>query len=239
MTALYFTKNIIYLFLFYQIGQIVVGIASYKWYVPKESKSTPHDIYNKYISYSKHTSVRNIISNISSRLDIVIIFTQLGAADLALYSIATIIPEQIKGTFKNLGTLLLPKYSNHKDIDVIKRGVPKRSFQLLIALIIITILYIIISPYVYSLLFPKYPEAIFYSMLSALSFPSFIALIPISVIQSSLDKKTLYMTNLQDALIGTILIYALTISYGITGTILARVITRYINVFYLYNKLTR
>jgi O-antigen/teichoic acid export membrane protein len=238
VVTLFYTKNIIVLFTVYLLGQFISNIASHFLFSPTYTK-TPKAIFDQYVQYAKHTSVRNIISNIAQRADTVIIFTQLGAVELAVYSIATIIPEQIKGSFKNLSTLLLPKYAEHTNTDQLKKSVPRRSLQLFTILIIITTLYILIAPHIYQLLFPKYSESIFLSQILALSFPAMIALIPISAIQSQLQEKNLYRLLTFESTIMLSLTIILTIKFGVLGTVIAKVATRYISLFYCYRLLYR
>lgn len=236
LVTLYFTKSIILLFSTYLLGQFILNIFSHFLFSPSYNK-TPKDVFDKYIKYAKHTSIRNAISNIAQRVDAIIIFTQLGAVQLAIYSISIVVPEQIKGSFKNLSALLLPKYAKYDDIEVFKKSVLRRSIQLFTVLLIITFTYIFFAPFLYHAVFYKYPEAVFYSQLYALSFPSFTALIPITMIQSRLDKKTLYTINILEATVGVGLMCLLTLHFGITGTIIARISMRYITAFYSYFKL--
>lgn len=234
--VLFFTNNILALFFSYLFFSAIVNILTHFWYRPKNTAATPPDILEKYISYAKNNSLRNLVSSVASRADSIIIFTQLGASELAVYSIATLIPEQVKGTFKNLASLLLPKYVTHSDKKVILRSIPKRSLQIGALLLIITILYIVTAPYVLELFFPKYISAIPYSQIYALSFLSFVSLIPMTAIQSSLDEKVLNQINNQSTLLGLLFILVFTTQFGIMGAIVARVLTRYVNSIYIYIK---
>lgn len=236
IAVLFATKNILALFFTYLFINALVNAITHLWYKPRNATPTPPAVLNKYITYAKNTSFRNVISSIASRADSIFIFTQLGAAELAVYSIATIIPEQIKGTFKNLASLLLPKYAAHEDEKTLLRSIPKRSEQVGLLLILITVLYIVTAPYICNLLFPKYSSAILYSQIYALSFPAFVSLIPMTAIQSRLDEKTLHQINNQSTFVGLFLVLGLTTMFGVMGTIISRVLTRYINSIYIYIK---
>jgi O-antigen/teichoic acid export membrane protein len=199
-----------------------------------QSVSTPPEIANQYINYAKSTSIRNIISSVSNRLDTVLIFTQLGAAELALYTIATIIPEQIKASFKNLASLLLPKYARHENITVLRRSVPKRSAQLFLLLFAVTVLYIIAAPYLYQLLFPKYQDAVLLSQISALAFPTFILYIPYSILQSRLAESELHKITLYSSIFQVITIFGFIFFFGLLGAIIARLLYRVIFMLTVY-----
>lgn len=239
IAALFLSESILILFLVYLGVNSLVNVLFHIIYRPQHTPQTPPEVSVQYVAYAKSTSIRNIISSVSNRLDTVLIFTQLGAAELAIYTIATIIPEQIKASFKNLASLLLPKYAKHDDMRILKKSVPRRSLQLLLLLLPVTIIYIIAAPYIYELLFPKYEEAVFLSQLISISFPAMIAMIPASILQSHLKEKALYQNQIFEATIFTILLCVLVLKFGVIGAVIARVTTRYITgilYFYLLSK---
>jgi O-antigen/teichoic acid export membrane protein len=180
------------------------------------------------------------LGNIAFRIDSIIVFQQLGATNLAIYTIATILPEQIKTSFKNISTLLVPKYAMHDNLDSIKKSMFSRSIQLLLFTILITILYIVFAPLIYTLLFPKYHEAIILTQLISLSFPAMIALIPLSALQAHTEEKKLNKLNTYTSMLMIVLTTVLTITHGLMGAIFAKILSRYINVaftyFYLWQK---
>lgn len=237
LAALYLTQNILWLFATYLAAQLLSNVAAHLYFRPAPA-DVPIDIFHRYLQYAKHTSVRNLLSNIAQRADTIVVFTQLGAIELAIYSIATVIPEQIKGSFKNLASLLLPKYAQQTDIEKLKHSVPKRSLQLFLLLTAITIAYILVAPYIYQLLFPKYPDAVLYSQLAALAFPTFILFIPYSILQSQLEESVLYKITLYTSVfqIGSLLL--LVFSFGLVGAIIARLAHRTVflltSYWYLY-----
>jgi O-antigen/teichoic acid export membrane protein len=192
------------------------------------------------MTYAKNTSIRNILGNVAFRIDSIIVFQQLGATNLAIYTIATILPEQIKTSFKNITTLLVPKYALHDNMDNIKKSMFRRSMQLLLLTILVTILYIIFAPLIYTLLFPKYHEAIVLTQLISLSFPAMIALIPLSALQAHTEEKKLNKLNTYTSVLMIMLTTVLTITHGLMGAIFAKILSRYINVaftyFYLWQK---
>lgn len=235
--SLLLTKDIRILFLVYLLSYAITNIASIFFY-NYHSAPTPREVREKFILYAKHTSIRNLVSNVAQRADNIVIFTQLGATELAVYSIAMVIPEQIKSSFKNLATLLLPKYSKHEGLSVIKKSLLKRSVQLFSILLIISIIYILLSPLIFTLLFPKYMGAVLYTKILALSFPAIVALIPVSALQANLEEKKLYKLLIIESVISVVLLILLTFKFGLLGAIIAKVSTRYItsifNFYYLY-----
>ncbi len=237
--SLFLTKSILILIGTYLISTALISTISYFWFKTKKYTPTPSDVYNKYLTYAKHTSVRNILSSIAYRLDSIVIFTYLGAAPLAIYTIATIIPEQIKGVFKNLASLLLPKYAAHQDYSILKKSISKRSFQLFLILVGITIIYILVAPYIYNLLFPKYQAAVLYSQITAVAFPAFIFLVPMSFLQALKDETRLYKITVYGSVFQIISLLVFVFYFGLMGAIVAKVIYRYFvlaSVFLTFRK---
>jgi O-antigen/teichoic acid export membrane protein len=235
LAALYLTENIVLLFATYLAGQLLTNFASHIVFRPS-SQTIPSEVSTTYLNYAKHTSLRNLISGIAMRADSLIIFTKLGAVELAFYSIATIIPEQIKGSLKNLASLLTPKYAAITDPDLLIRSLPKRSMQFFLILVTITSAYILIAPIIYDFLFPKYPDAIFYSQLSALAFPAFISILPNSILQARLANNALHRINFYSCITQLILVFIGSIVFGVMGAITATVIRRYLTsaTFYYF-----
>ncbi|MCB9814262.1 oligosaccharide flippase family protein [Candidatus Nomurabacteria bacterium] len=235
IVTLFYTNNIIVLFFAYLFISLITNLVSHLVYNPKKEE-IQEEIFAKYLNYAKHTSLRNIISVLVQKADTVIIFTQLGAVELAVYSIATVVPEQIKGSLKNLSNLLLPKYAAHSNLEQLKKSVPKRSLQLFVLLLLITIIYLIVAPYLYQFIFPKYPDAIFYSQISALSLPAFILFIPFNILQAQLQEKVLYKLTLYSSLFQIIVVAVGILYFGLLGAIIARIGYRifYMVIVYFY-----
>jgi O-antigen/teichoic acid export membrane protein len=236
LVGLYFTHNILILFFIYLSSQALTGFISHFLYRPAKNTGELYtqEIKNQYISYAKHTSIRNIISTIAFRLDSVLLFTSLGALELAVYTIATQIPEQIKGSFKNLSSLLFPKYSNHSDIKTIKISIAKKSLQLFIILVAISIIYSMIAPFLYKLLFPKYLDAIFYSQLFSIAFPAYIYYLPLTALMSQLDDKKLYAFHIKTSIFQIFVTIAFVYTSGLLGAIIANLISQYTKMIYCY-----
>jgi len=240
IVTIYITHNVLILFLVFLLSQTIGNILSSLLLRNKiDHKSTlQEDIRIKYLHYAQHSSVQNIIIGIATRLDNVLVFQQLGAANLAIFSIATLISDQIRGAFKNLLTLLIPRFAKHQNIQNNRANIPLRSLQLFGVIVVISVLLMLVLPTIYTLLFPKYIDAIFYSQLLILSLPASISLIPQSALQSHLKAKELYVMNLYGAIFQIAITFALITFFGLIGAIWARIISRYattiLTFYYLF-----
>ena len=229
LVILLMTKSVILLFFSFLFISAATSWVSYIWYKPTSETKVSQQIKNTYIRYARHTSLRNILGSISNRLDIILVFVHLGAVELAIYTIATVVPEQIKASFKNLASLLLPKYAKN-NLDRIAKSVPKRSLQLFVLLFGITCVYLVIAPYLYSILFPKYENVAFYSQISALAFPAFVLLIPYTISQSQLAEKELYKITLYGSVFQVVSLIILIYFFGLLGAIVSKVLYRFFSL---------
>jgi O-antigen/teichoic acid export membrane protein len=236
------TQDIIVLFLVFLISQTLSNIIGSAIFTAKALLSVQvlkEEVRERYMNYAKHVSVQNLITGLAIRLDNILVFQHLGAAQLALFSIATVIPDQIKGSSKNIVTLLTPKFVEHHSINSIKVGIPKRSLQLFILLSICSLVLILMIPYIYELFFPKYINAIGYSQLLLLALPASVYFVPLSALQAHLKDKELYQLNISSAVFQITITFMLIYSSGLLGAILARIISRYIQTILTFALLHR
>lgn len=119
-------------------------------------------------AYGFHLSVMEILKTVADQIDKILIFHYLGAAELAIYAIATIAPGQIKGLMQNVTTLALPKFSD-TDPKSIKETLPRKLLRLELVIIVLIIGYWMVAPFVFPIIFPKYMEALLLSQVYILS----------------------------------------------------------------------
>lgn len=228
-------EQVTVLFLIYLFSHLLFDVTSFYFInYRKEFEPTPELTKNKFLSYAKHTSVRNVVSNIAFRIDNILVFTQLGAAELAAFSIANALPEQIKGSFKTVSSLLLPKYANDDTYKVAKKGIPRRSLQFLFMLVLVTAVYCLAAPFIFETLFPKYTDAVLYSQLFALIFPAYIYYLPLTAMMSELNERQLYKFHVNTSIFQLIITFVLIVKLQLLGAVLARMITQYTRSAYCY-----
>lgn len=236
LLTLVLSQNILLLLVVYFLSQAIATLLSYYLYKPRNyhQEIIPQEIWNKYITYAKNTSYRNILIGVASRLDSIVIFQYLGASELALYSISNLLPDQIRSSLKNLQTLLLPKYTKHGSIETLKESLIKRSIQFFLLLTVATIVFILIVPPIYTALFPKYAEGVLYIQLLALSFPASIFLIPLGALQAQQKEKELYLLHITTSIIQIVTLLLLILNYGLVGAIVAKIIAQYLKAILSY-----
>lgn len=181
---------------------------------------------------SFHFSLMNVLSTIANQIDKLLVFHYLGAAQLAVYAFATALPEQVKGVFNNVAGAAFPKFSS-KDPQELRGNFWGRIGLFTIVLIVATAAYIFIAPYVFHWFFPAYEDAIFYSQVFALSLIVVSNTVPLTLLQAQAAQKELYIFNIISPIFQIGVLFFLTITYGLMGTIVARIVTRIINTLLL------
>ncbi|MDP2947020.1 MAG: oligosaccharide flippase family protein [Nanoarchaeota archaeon] len=195
--------------------------------VPTGSK-----IDQKVTSYAKHLSVMNILSVIADRIDSIILFQFLGPAQLAVYSFAIAIPEQIKAFVKGVDSLSISKFSQ-RPLEEIKKTIWRRMFYLFLGLLAVITLYVIFAPFIYKLFFPKYLDSINLSRIFSLSL-IFCFITPVgSIFQAHQKTKELYIVNNVSSLILIISLLAGVYFYGLIGAIIGWIFSRFISALLL------
>ncbi len=224
ITAVFLTKNVIYLVAAYLLANLIPNVF---FFIKTKMKIKPTDGEKDegIIAYARHLSLINVISTIASYLDQFLAFHFLGPANLATYAFATSPPEQIKGLFKGLPDLALPKFSGRSE-EEIKKTMMRKIVILSAFTVLIVGAYIVLAPWFYKIFFPRYVDAIFLSQIFALSLLNTPPALIISALTAHKKIKKLYLFNIISPLFQIPIMTVLTTLYGLIGLILARIIAR-------------
>ncbi len=172
------------------------------------------------IQYGKHVSYMNFFGTLANQLDKILVFHWMGAVELAIYSFAIAIPEQIKGSYKNLFNIALPKMSS-ADPKLLRASVLDKFYRLTLITIVGVAAYYFAAPYIYHIFFPKYLDSVWYSqiyMLGLITVPG-IALFS-SYFQVKQDTLTLYKLTIAGNVVTILFTAILIYSFGVTGAVI-------------------
>lgn len=174
------------------------------------------------LSYGFNLSILNFIPTIVQQLDRVLIFQFLGPVSLAHYNFATIMPDQIKSYFKNIQGLALPRLSvsNH---DHIKKGVAWKNYLMGVVLLGTVVCYVVLAPWLFTLLFPQYVGSTLYSQVYAISVLFTGAALSMFTLQATRKEAELYQYNILRAIAQIMFICTGLYFLGLWGLILARI----------------
>ncbi len=183
------------------------------------------------MSMGKHLSVVNILGVIASNIDKILIFHFLGAIELAIYSFAVAIPEQIKGVYKNINGTAFPKLVTSKELE---KSIHSKMATITILSLAILIIYNLTANFIFKLFFPKYLDAVFYSQIYSIGLivvPGIYLLN--SYFQIKEKYKIIYILNCFLNITAIILIYFFVKNFGIFGAVLQHTII-WIVTFVIY-----
>jgi len=216
--TLFLTKNIFWLIAAYLMSSTFLN---YFFYLLTKFKFQPNKNEDaKTLNYAKHLSLIEVISSIGSYLDKILLFNFVGSAQLAIYSFASLLPEQINNITQNINTLAFPKLAS-KSPEEIKATIMKKLLKLSFLTALIIVLYIIIAPYFYKIFFPQYSNAVFYSQILIFSLISLPTSLLGTVFGAKIMKKELYSLKLVVNFSRIALFFILIPLYGIWGVIFA------------------
>lgn len=225
--SIYFTDNIFIILLAYFVTYTLIRYLYILLIIKKNSLNKELDKSSS--SYGKHLSFANLISTIGNQLDKILLFNHTGAVELAVYSFAIAPLEQFKSLIKPINTLASPKFAT-ADIKEIKKTIFKKMAIFSFILAVVAIIYIILAPYLYKIIFPQYLEAVKYSQIFAISLVTLPLLTIISIFQSQKMLKEIYIFNVASSISQIIFTFVMIYYYGLMGAILARVLQRFIGL---------
>jgi len=222
ITLLFFSQRAIILVAVYFITNLASDAL---WYMlsNRRVRNTKND--PEMLTYGFHLSLMSVIGAIADKIDSIVIFSFLGPVQLAVYSFAIAIPEQIKAVVKNIVPLSMPKFAQRSIADI-KETIWGRVLLLGIAITATVAVYILIAPFLFRYLFPVYLDSVTYSQFYALSLiMSFITPLS-SVFQAHKKTKELYIFSNVPAVIIIISLPILTYMYGIAGAVGSQILYR-------------
>ncbi len=231
IATLFVTQNIIIIIFVYFFANTAVALLTYRnaihFYKPNSADDPG------ILDYSKKLSLIGFLSTIAAQADKILIFTSIGAAELAIYSIAMAFPEQIKAILRNLNFLMIPKFAEHGTGNVLNlRG---KIIKLLLLLVGVTAFYLVAAPFLYSLFFPTYAaDAVQLSQLFALSILATVAMIPNSILIAHKRSKELFVINIAGSVIQLILLVIGITLGGLWGVVIAKIIGAYVYMFLFF-----
>jgi len=201
------------------LSSIVLFFGSLKYV-----KKTPVFDNREAISYGKHLSASGFISIAAQNVDKVLVFHFLGSIDLAIYTFALLIPDYVGKFFKNIWSLSLPKFAVSDGSSSKFRSLFIHKMILLtIVVVILMIIYIMLAPFVFSIFYPTYTNAVPFSQVAALYLLVFVPVLSSSFFNARGKKKIIYSLSISESLFRVIATYVGVYYFGLWGAIWALV----------------
>jgi O-antigen/teichoic acid export membrane protein len=176
-----------------------------------------------------HLSALGILGTIAGQLDQLLVFHYLGAVELAIYSFATALPDQLKSMATNLSNLAFPKLVTRSVRDI-QNTLAQRMLLVSFVFAVAIVLYVALAPLFFKIFFPAYADTVFYSQLYMISLVTIASMIPTTVLNAHAIKRELYIFNVSSAVVQIITLYVGVVWFGLVGLILARACARLFNL---------
>lgn len=186
---------------------------------------------------SKHVSLITLFAGVAEKIDNLLVFHYLGAAPLAIYNFALLLPNTIAGFIKQIGTLAVPKFAN-QNIDELKINIKNKGRTLLFATVPITVSYIFLSPFVFMILFPAYMDSVIYSQVFAVII-LLNGVFPVAALDSQVAIKEKYILSIFSNTFKILAVFGGIYFYGIWGAIIARIVSKGMGLFLAYTLVRR
>ncbi len=175
------------------------------------------------LRYGRHLTLIGLFAPVAAQIDSVILNHFWGAAPLAVYAIATAIPNRAVPLIKDWVDVGFPKAAK-KTPEELDRTFFKRILQGLAAGSVLTAAYWVVAPVFFQYFLPQYHDAVIYTQILAITFIFAMPNRYISVLMSSqkMTKRILVNSAVQAVMVIGLYL-ALGIWGGILGLILAQV----------------
>ena len=216
LTTIFFTKDVVLIVLAFFLSHAVTSSVLYLWVL--NAYRPAHEIDETNITYSKHVSFMNIVSTVASQADKILIFHYLGATQLAIYSIAFTIPGQLKIAVKTVTSLIFPKLSS-ATLETIRSSIYPKAARLLLGFSLIIGAYILIAPFIYQLIFPRYLAAIPLSQALAIGYLFSPALLFSETFNAQKKQREMYIAKIVTSALRILLLLILLPPFGVWGAV--------------------
>ncbi len=224
--AVLFTDNLFILLCSYLIPYTLLRFACWL-YIRSKIDITHQQKDATVISYGKHLSIMNSVSQVASQADQLLLFAFLGPIQIAGYAIAIAPAEQIKHFLGGVNTLLLPRFSNYSQSEIKKNLIYKGLLLLLVTASIVAV-YILSAPTLFAIIFPQYTEYVFFSQIFSLSLLNVFFVPCLIFLQAHGHIKAQYYINTITSVLQIVFMTVGIIFYGLVGLVVARIVTRFI-----------
>ena len=219
------TNSVIALIGAYAASNLIANGAGYWVTIRKYPQATTTALDEDTKNFGKSLSVLGALGAIAQQLDKILVFKFSGTIELAIYSIASAMPDRMKSFLKTLVALSFPKLVA-KEFTDIRSSLRLRVLQSMAIGGIAAGAYIAAAPIAFRYLFPEYQSAVFYSQIMALWLVFFVPLHYIGyIIHARKHVRTIYiLESLTVAVrIGCYILFA--VLWGIIGIVISRVVS--------------
>lgn len=223
--VIYLSRNLMYILIAYFTS---ISLISGYFFASTVKKLENDDMDKDSISFGKHLTLMELADIIRMYYDKILIALFISFSDLAIYSIALGLTEQVKSLGSIISTLTFPKLAEMGK-EKARSEVKKRLIMIVLCFAVICGFLIVLCPYIIPLLYSgKYLDSVFYAQIL---FVSVIVVQPAYILDKAFFPsqkmvKELYTIRISQPIFEIVLLSILVPAIGVLGAVLAKVLSR-------------
>lgn len=236
IAALYLTHSlaafVVAVFLVDTVTRGIMTIRARR-FLPNKTQDPPM------IAYGKKLSLLTALPMVSEQIDRLVVPAALGLQGLAVWGVATMIPDTAKEFGSSVLNLALPKLARWGATQSEQGFILRKFFELLLLSLIAVGIYYAIAPAIVRFLFPAYADAVAVSRWYALTMVSFPGLLFLNWFQAQKKMRELTIFNMTSAIAQIVATLLLVPAYGLLGAVAARAVGRAVSlgvIFVLFRR---
>lgn len=168
VATLFLTHDVLWVLFAYFASNAFATWVLYKVTIRRfDIKDSQQDVAET-IKFGKQLSFLGFFVLVSAQIDQLLLFHFTGGAPLAMYALALTPVNEARNVLDNFLSLLFPKIAA-KDKEEARKGLSLRLRQMSTLAVLLTLIYILLVPFLFQFLFPQYLPAILVSQVLALT----------------------------------------------------------------------
>lgn len=193
----------------------------------------------EHLALGSHLTAIGVFQTLASQLDSILLQRFAGYGMLANYSIASLIPEQMKDFVTAMSGIILRRFSTRENTSKTLRET-RRHFITVIGLSVVFIIaYAAIVPFVLPWLFPQYRNEVFPSIVYAIGLVGLGSIVGVNYFQAHNQLKRLWVFYIINTILQVGSNLALIPFFGAWGAVLSKTGTRLLSVGFSFPTSTK
>jgi O-antigen/teichoic acid export membrane protein len=216
LASIIYTQNFLIIVAAYFIPQTFIRLGFLYWINQRFVKN--HEIDPELGSYGRSFTFFQIVSRIIGSIDQIVLFHFLGGVGVALFALAEALPNRIQSIYRITGTLAFPQFAKSTPDEIVKK-LPKRMLMFGVVILISCIAYVLVAPYIFAYIFPKYMPALHYTQV--LVFMTLVSVgYPFGAYLAAHKKiKEMYILSASTVFVKIVVLAIFVPLYGIWGAV--------------------
>ena len=190
----------------------------------------------EHITLGNHLSAIGAFQALAMQLDQILIQRFFGYGSLANYSIAILIPTQIKNAVNGMSGIILRRFSLHKNSEIITKQTRKHYWTAMGLSISVVAAYALMAPLLIPWLFPQYQDQVLPSIIYALGLVGMSSMVGVNFMQAHNQIKRIWVFYTVNTVVQIGANILLIPYFGGWGAIISRTSSRLINLTTSYPK---